>query len=165
MKLYELTEELEQLQSMLIESGGEITEELEELMSRNEAAVKDKMKGYIMVIKELKAREQAALEEKRRLDTISKKAGRAADRLKSYILHHMEVMDVRSVDTDLGKVYVARASKGKLVINKPVEELPPSFAKYVKEPDKDAIKAALDSGRDISDIAYYEEPSKHIRIS
>jgi len=59
MKLYELTEELEQLQSMLIESGGEITEELEELMGRNEAAVKDKMKGYIMVIRQLKARGQA----------------------------------------------------------------------------------------------------------
>ena len=165
MKLYELTEELEQLQSMLIESGGEITEELEELMGRNESAVKDKMKGYIMVIRQLQAREQAALEEKRRLDTISKRAGNAASRLKSYILHHMEVMDVRSIDTDLGKVYVSRSGRPKLVINKTAEELPPSFAKYVKEPDKDAIRAALDSGQDISDIAHYEEPSKHIRIS
>ena len=169
LNLYEITSELRELQDALIESGGEITDEMEERFDDLLDAEEDKTEGYIAVIRSMEEEAEAFKREEQRLKKRRKAAENSAGRLKERLLMAMEVRGQDERSTALGKVKRQRnSSSGTTVFSDP-EDLPDHFKRVRVSADKRAIREALESeDPDVrakaEEHAQIDERGWHLRI-
>ena len=169
LNLYEITDELRELQEALIESGGVISEEMDERFNDLLEAEEDKTEGYIAVIRSMEEEAEAFKREEQRLKKRRKAAANGADRLKERLLTSMEVRGQEERSTALGKVKRQRnSSSGTTVFTDP-EDLPPDFQRMNISADKSAIREALESDDPVlrergEAHAQVDERGWHLRI-
>lgn len=168
--LYDITEELRQMEEALIENGGVIDEEMEERFDHLLDAEEEKTEGYIKIIRDLKATAEAVKEEEDRLKKRRRALENSVDELKDRLCHAMEVRGQEVRETDLGKVRVQEASRRSLSVDVDPEDLPDDLQRVSVQPEKGKIRDYLDA-RDIEEvrdngqtIAHLEEPTTYIRI-
>lgn len=99
--LYELQGTMLQIEYALEENGGELTDELAELLTDTELSIKQKADGYRAVIAKFNDKVDAVDKEIKRLQNIKKTAKNAEKSLKDYLLGVMGIYGLKKIEGDL----------------------------------------------------------------
>lgn len=99
--LYELQGTMLQIECALEENGGELTDELAELLTDTELSIRQKADGYRAVIAKFSDKVDAVDKEIKRLQDIKKTAKNAEKRIKDYILGVMGTYGLRKIEGEL----------------------------------------------------------------
>ena len=143
MELYEITELQKELER---EDDEELKQNLQELI---EFELKKKSNNIIYAIKNLEGNNLAIDAEIERLRAIKEKNVKNIDRIKNHILNFMKTNNIDKIQTDLA-TFSTRKSKSTQIDS--IELLPQEFVivKQTFQPDKVAIKKAIESGREVA---------------
>lgn len=150
MTLFDLGVEERNLEEELYENGGELTPELEDALADNEESLRAKADGYCRIIRELQCHAQNCKDEAARLTEKSRRAEKAAARLKERILYNMNLFGWNRLEGEQVKFSI-RSTKsldvdeerilGDLGVGERIAALGlPDFVKVTAKVDKTAIK-------------------------
>ncbi len=104
--LYELTAQMAEIESILEETGGELTPELEAAWCETRDGLLSKTDGYNALIQKLKASETAIDNEIKRLQNLQRTARNGQKRLKDHILECMGTFGIDRLDGQLCKMSI-----------------------------------------------------------
>lgn len=99
--LYELQGAMLQIEYALEENGGELTDELAELLNDTEVSIRQKADGYRAVMAKFNDKVEAVKREIKRLQDIKKTAENAEKRIKEYILGVMGIYGIKKIEGEL----------------------------------------------------------------
>ena len=166
--LYEITEDVRALENLMIELGGEVTDEsdleaVESWFSSLGEGLSNKLDNYAALVKEVESRGQARLEEARRMKRLAEADISLGKRLKERMMWALDMLGHRRIDTDRFRVTVAK-NGGKLPLHID-DEVPGDFMKTVEvtSPDSEKIRAALADGSSLG-FAKLGERGRTLRI-
>ena len=156
MNLYEITE-LQQAAEQ--EEDAEIKQDLQEVI---EFELEKKSNNIIYAIKNLEGNNLAIDAEIERLRAIKEKNVKNVDSIKNHILNFMKINNIDKIQTDLA-TFSTRKSKSTQIDS--IELLPQEFVtvKQTFQPDKTAIKKAIESGREVAGASVIENISLQIK--
>ena len=156
MNLYEITE-LQQAAEQ--EDDAEIKQDLQEAI---EFELEKKSNNIIYAIKNLEGNNLAIDAEIERLRAIKEKNVKNVDSIKNHILNFMKTNNIDKIQTDLA-TFSTRKSKSTQIDS--IELLPQEFVtvKQTFQPDKTAIKKAIESGREVAGANVIENISLQIK--
>jgi len=143
--LYLIVNEAMHLEQMLMESGGEITPEIDQALAVNSQALTEKVDGYQHIIERFEALCEHYKARSDFFKTIAGQCKTASDRLKDNIKGAMLEMGIDELKGQDMRFKLA-PTQGTLIIKEP-EMVPVDFKKEVvtTEIDKKALKEALTS--------------------
>ena len=144
MNLYELNNEFIKLNELLEESEGELTPEIISIMALNKANFKELSDNYVRYIHNLKSDCKALDTEIARLQALKKSKSNIIERLKNNLQEFMLINDIRKYDLGIFKMFF-RGSKSVEIIG----EVPKEYSRISIEPDKVAIKKAIEENQPI----------------
>mgnify|MGYP002510506886 CR=1 FL=1 len=141
--LFDITAEQRRINDALMESGGELTPELEEALLVNADNFAVKVDGYATSIRKFEALAEAADAEIKRIHAIKKSATNSAKRLKEALAYGMEVMGYDKVDIGLNKL----SFRSSTAVNITDEvRIPNQYIKVETKIDKESLKRDLKAG-------------------
>jgi hypothetical protein len=153
MNLYAIQTEIATLIEAILDGAGDTVEAqaaLDEHLAGLTGALESKADDYAAMIQHLRSRADARTEEAKRLRELAAADDALATRLKEGLKAAMEQTGKLKLETPRFKLSVAGVGgKQSLEIDDP-SALDPIFVRIVREADKDAIRAALDSGAEIA---------------
>ena len=165
LSLYQLDDQLAEIEDALLEAGGEIDDDTDARLGELLDAREDKVDGYIALIRTYEASATAFKEEESRLSANRRAAENAAKRLKARLLHSMTERGERELKGRLGKAKVQASGSRPVNLLVDVEDLPDELVRRTVAPDLSAIKAALKEGSaDMTQIAEFGPASTFVRI-
>lgn len=148
--LFQLTTEMAELEDLLYETGGELTPEIEEMLTATEMALSAKADGYNTLLRKMKAHSEACAEEIRRMQAMKKVAENAQKRVREHILDVMSCNGIRKIEGEFCKMSLSE--RAGLVIDEAALLFPyegkvaewkaelPEFFKLELSIDKTALK-------------------------
>lgn len=143
LKLYEITQGMIDQLDIFLESEGNDSdkENYSEIMLFLKEELKNKSDSIIQYIQNLQTLNKSAKEEVDRLQKLIKIRTNKIERLKSYLISTMQILEQKKIETALGS-YGIRKTPDKVEIYD-LTVLPKEFIriKEEKEPDKEKIKA------------------------
>lgn len=160
MNLYELTSEQLYINSLLEENGGELTEELVELMEINESNFNDKIESYCKAVRIMESNLIGVKAEIDRLSKMKKTYENSIDRMKETMKNSFVVLGKDKVTLGNFKVSL-RNSKAINILDE--DKLPESVFVMKKEVSKTAIKDLLEQGEIVEGVALVENKSIQIK--
>lgn len=141
--LFNITAEQKRINDALMESGGELTPELEEALVINAENFAVKAEGYAISIHQFEAYAEAADAEIKRLMALKESAQGAVKRLKDNLAYGMEVMGYDKVDMGLHKI----SFRTSIAVNITDEvRIPNQYIKVETKIDKESLKRDLKAG-------------------
>ena len=141
--LFNITAEQKRINDALMESGSELTPELEEALVINAENFAVKAEGYAISIHLFEAYAEAADAEIKRLMALKKSAQGAVKRLKDNLAYGMEVMGYDKVDMGLHKLSFRTST----AVNITDEvKIPNNYIKVETKIDKESLKRDLKAG-------------------
>lgn len=151
MSLYQITAEMQTILDAMIDGGADSPEAaaaMDEALADLDALLDSKAEGYAKIICELEARAGVRRTEAKRIAALAQADDNLAQRLKDRLRDAMTRTGRTRIDGNLFRLSVAtNGGKQPLVIDPGVvDDLPASLTRIVREPDKDAIRAALEGG-------------------
>ena len=108
--LYELTAEQQAIEDALIDNGGELSPELEEMLNSNQEAISEKVDGYNKILRKFEGRETAIDAEIMRLTALKRTAQNAQKSIKEHLLWAMEQAGKDKLEGTLCKAYLRHSS-------------------------------------------------------
>ena len=163
--LWELSEEFEILEELLIESGGEITEDHQELIEHVEMLLKTKADGVVGFINKQKDLMKIASEKIKDLQEFKKAREKSIDSFSNYIIQCMNKLEMEKIQGDFNKISIRKPTK--IVSIDDESEIPPAFIQVIPATvsiDKNAIKKALKTGEYVNG-ASLADGKKSLNIS
>ncbi len=127
--LYELQGVMLQIEQTLEDNGGELTDELAELLTDTEISIKQKADGYRAVMAKFDHKVDAVDKEIKRLQDIKKVAKNSKERMKEYILGVMGAYGIKKIEGEL--CTMTRTTTKSLEVNEEVL-IEPHMAKIVE---------------------------------
>lgn len=169
MKLYDIPIEFAELESVLTESDGELTPEMEKRFDDFLRAGKDKLEAGAMVVRGFEIEADACMAEAKRLAERAGALERNSGRLKKLILFALDSAFSGKVKTPLFTIWGQTSAPTWSIDLTPGADLatfPEQFVRVKRELAKDAIKGALSKGEAIpDDIIVTELPgTRFLRI-
>ena len=153
MSLYAITTEMQAILDAVLDGGidsPEAQDALNEHLAGLDVALESKAESYAGFIKELEMRAESRSKEATRIRALAAADDALATRLKEGLKAAMEQTGKLKLETPRFKLSVAgNGGKQSLEIDDPFG-LDPMFQRIVREPDKDAIRSALDSDIEIA---------------
>ncbi len=143
MKLYELTNEWNELQSMDLP-----VEAMTDTLESMELAIADKAQNIAHVNANFEAQAGAINTEIKRLQAMKKVVTNKQTALKDYLRHNMEACDIKKLECDLFTITLRKPSD--VVVIDDAESIPRDYYKVVESVDKALVKKALKDGVDVS---------------
>ena len=164
-RLYALDENLDQLEQILIESGGEITPDIEAAFSDLFDLRSEKIEGYLRIIRRCETGALAYDAELQRLQTAKRTLTRTADSLKARLRDSMIRRGETEHQTGIGRVKLQRSGSRPVVLLAPVEDLPEHFRRVKVDADLSALGHALKEGDpEATKYAELGEASQYLRF-
>ena len=149
MSLYAITSEMQVILDAVLDNGIDSIEAqsaLNEYLAELDTALEIKAESYAGFITELQMRAESRSKEASRIRALAAADDALATRLKEGLKAAMEQTGKLKIETPRFKLSVAaNGGKQSLEIDDP-SALDPTLQRIVREPDKDVIRAALDSG-------------------
>lgn len=102
--LYQLTDQMAEIEAMLEETGGEITPELEAVWNETSESLPQKVDGYNQVLRNLTAYAANLADEIKRLQGLKKTADNSAKRIKEHVLDCMETFGIQKLEGNYCKM-------------------------------------------------------------
>jgi len=135
-----------QLEIDLIDSDGEITEEIASSLAK----IAEKVDGSVFVLERFEKIADHYAEKAQKMAAIATAARKANDRLKDYIKGAMELMGSTELEGDDFRFKITKAPPK--VIVKDEGSIPEQYmvTKVLKSPDKKAITKAIEAGQTVS---------------
>ena len=106
MNLFEISEDYKNLNELLEDSEGQMTDEIALLLDNVKGSFDNKVISCINLIKEWNNNLDAIKKEKERLDKLNKTKKNSIDRIKGYILNGMLNADIKKLDFGTDKITV-----------------------------------------------------------
>lgn len=145
LRLYEITQGMIDQLDIFLESEGNDSdkENYSEIMLFLKEELKNKSDSIIQYIQNLQTLNKSAKEEVDRLQKLIKIRTNKIERLKSYLISTMQILEQKKIETALGS-YGIRKTPDKVEVYD-LSALPKELIriKEEKEPDKDKIKAYI----------------------
>ncbi len=145
LKLYEITQGMIDQLDIFLESEGNDSdkENYSEIMLFLKEELKNKSDSIIQYIQNLQTLNKSAKEEVDRLQKLIKIRTNKIERIKSYLISTMQILEQKKIETALGS-YGIRKTPDKVEVYD-LSALPKELIriKEEKEPDKDKIKAYI----------------------
>ena len=156
MNLYEITA-LQQAAEQ--EEDTEIKQDLQEVIA---IELEKKSNNIVYVIKNLESNNAAIDAEIERLQALKKRNSSNIEKVKSNILWFMQQNNIDTIKTDLA-TFGKRKSKSTQIDN--IELIPSEFVtvKQTFQPDKTAIKKAIEAGKEVAGASIIENVSLQIK--
>lgn len=158
--LFDITAEQRRINDALMESGGELTPELEEALLVNAENFAVKVNGYATSIRKFDALAEAADAEIKRIQAIKKSATNSAKRLKEALAYGMEVMGMDKVDMGLNKLSFRTFTAVNIIDE---VRIPNQYIKVETSIDKMALKKDLQAGMVIEGVELVTNRNLQIR--
>lgn len=162
MNLYELTGSIREFMELCTDPEAELDQQIiKDTLEGLDGAYDDKVEGWCKVIKNLDAEAKALKEESKRLQGRQKTIENNIDRMKSALMESLKATG----KTEAGGLLKAKIQKngGLLPVIVDDVEIPEEFQKVTIEANKEAIRDALEQGKELS-FARYGERGESIRI-
>lgn len=163
LRLYEMSDELAQIQAELIENGGELTDSLAARLDAIEGDFAAKVERCVALAQQLKANGAAAKAEADRLRELADSRTKASDRLKDYVRLCMERAGQTRLDLERFRVWVQANSSDTVRFEGDPEALPVEFQRFTVALDAAAVRAAHAEGRELPEGIEVVRGS-HLRI-
>lgn len=163
-KLWEITNELEEIAALIAEAGGELTPDLEDRLNAMEGAFAEKVERVALAVRNYVANAEAAKVEEERLAAIRKSHERSAEGLKRYLLISMQRADTPKVESPRARVRVQKNSVPSIAWTRPVEELPESYRRVTIAPDIARVREDVKLGAVVPE-GFVVEQGYHVRIA
>ncbi len=156
--LLDITEDLQALDDLLTEAGGDVTgieTTVDAWLAELEQDLKGKVDNYAALITAMNARAEVRKAEADRLYHRAKVDANNARFLRDRLKCALEQRGVSKLETARYKVGVSKAGGAAPIIIADQSALPADFVRVteVREPDKDAIRKALESGQQVAGAA------------
>lgn len=133
--LYELPAEYQEIEDLLIENGGELTEEIEARLAALNDALEVKTERICHLIRNVAGLRDAAKAEVDRLGKLVKTRDNTVDRLKAYLLRNLDDCKKRKVETGSFVVRIQRNPAPAISWLGAPHEIPMDFRKDWQPPD------------------------------
>jgi hypothetical protein len=156
--LFNIDAELYEVYNEIENNGGEMTPELEATLEITESERLTKGEGYVYVIKQLRSQSDMIKSEIKRLQEIEKRYQNSADKLANTLLQ--SVVAHGQIKTALVTIS-SRKSKSVSITDESL--LQAEYLRIKTEPNKTAIKEALESGQEVQGALIVENYSLNIR--
>lgn len=157
--LLSLTAEAVEIYQTLVQSGGEITEELEKRLSEVQNTLTKKVDAYDWILKSLEADEEKFRARAEMFLKVAKGLKAYRERLKDNIKFAMTQLET----TELNGLDVRfTLTKGQPALKIDEQALPGEFKVVTFSPDKTKIKQALENGLEVPGASL--EPSVQLRV-
>jgi len=142
--LFQISQEFANMANSLIESGGELTPEIEAALHINREELEVKSQGYGFVIRQMDAENDIIDQEIDRLKALKESRKKAIERMKALLVSTFQLYQIDEVKTPLMKLSLRRAES----IEVEPDELDKKFfnTTVTETPDKGAIKEAIKGG-------------------
>jgi hypothetical protein len=172
MSLYEISEQIQALDQLLANLGGDVTEgtdgaTIEKWAEEYQWMEREKVDGYVKLIKNIEGQQGAIDDEVKALTEKSRVLDNRISRLKSLVKF---IMDQRKTKRLEGNVwsFVIQKNGGKdpieLLVEDP-EKLPDEMVKIIRKADLDAIREALEAKKpEALAVARIGERGESLRI-
>ena len=158
--LLEITDEIRALDNLLAEADGDITGQeqiINEWAAKNKEDLADKADDYLALITEKMRMYAARKGEAERLTRLALTDKNLADRLKSRLLWALEDMGIKKLETNRYRITVAtNGGKQPIDIYFPEDHLPEEYQKTVLVADKEAIREALEAGKEVNGAVFMD---------
>lgn len=160
MKLYDIPIEAAEIETILAESDGVLTPEIEQRINDFMNGGKDKIEAAAMVVKSLLADAEVCESEAKRLHERAASLGKSADRLKAMMLAAVDLGFNGKIKTAKFTIWAQTSADGHDIILKSplaVGDLPEAFLK-VPPPElrKKELLAAFEAGDFVPDPEHME---------
>jgi len=156
--LLDITEDLQALDDLLTEAGGDVTgveATVDAWLAELEKDLKGKVDNYAALITAMNARAEVRKAEADRLYHRAKVDAGNAKFLRDRLKFALEQRGVSKLETARYKVGVSKVGGAIPIIIPDPAAVPADFVRVteIRQPDKDAIRKALESGRDVPGAA------------
>lgn len=152
--LQEIIEDYRSLDEIMVEQGGELTDEQQELiveqwMTELKNNLSLKADAYCYRIESLENAEEMLDLRAKKITAAKKTIGRLRDSLKDKMKYAMLDLGISKIEGVENKVSLSKSRPSVEIENE--ADLPPEFVKIktITSPDKDAIKEAIQSGQTV----------------
>jgi hypothetical protein len=166
--LYDLRAEFHSLENLLVEQGGEWTEETEKAFARLGELEAGKVDGYQHVIANLLAHADGCREEADRLMEKAQHSLNAVAGLKNRLKSYMEERGTTTLHGERWKAVLQRnGGKPPLTLLVQPHELPPELQRVTIGADTEKIRQLCELGDPAwngTPVARLEEPGTHLRF-
>jgi disulfide oxidoreductase YuzD len=160
MKLFELTEQYNQVRNLIDEDVD--NETLQDTLESLQGAIEEKLDNIAFIVREMDYQISALDEEAKRMRAKKERLETQKDGLKNYILQQLQHADLRKVKTAKNTIYTRITRKVE------VDNLAELDSEYIrvtekKEADKKKLKEAIDSGQEVKGVRIVESESVQMR--
>lgn len=163
--LFDIAEDLRLLEESLLEDP-EQEDVIREFLADAQGELEQKLDNYAELISEVKARISARKERIKEIQALVKSDQGLVDRLTGTLQWFFETNGMKKVETERHRVSLAKnGGKAPVVFTEDfdVEALPEAFVVTKLEPNKEAIREALESGQELG-FATLGERGQSIRV-
>lgn len=153
-----------EVEAALVESGGEVTPEVEALLARWEGEISRKVDAYCGSLRQLDAQAAALRDEERRLAEYRRRCERASESLRGRLLAALDEAGRDVIETGRNRVRVADSARPRVSWTLTEADLPFEFLKYEVRPDLAKAQDALARGEPLPP-GFAVERGRYLRIS
>lgn len=143
MNLYEIGVEYQEIVNKLIESGGELTEEIAAEMEKNDEDFQQKVDNYVKIIRNFESDSEALSNEIKRLQKLKKTKDNSIQRLKENLAVSLQQREIEKHDGGIYKIFFRKSEK---IVVEEVDNIPENFLSYSPKVDKAGLKNFLKEG-------------------
>lgn len=166
-RLYEASGAARELEAMLLDSEGELTEAMDghfDILAKQAESLPACVDEVLSLVREIEVRAEARKVEAERLRQRAKRDEAVAAWMKGQVLRVMQSEGLKTLETPRWRATAAMpGGKAALEI---VGEVPPEFTREEIRitPDKDAIRDAIESGQTLT-FAYLVAKQPYLKVS
>lgn len=142
--IYQIQQEYLSITNQLIESGGELSPEIEQALAINKAEIENKARNYGYVVKSLENDVDAIDEEIKRLQALKTARNKTIDILKDTVKNAMQLYGIEEIKTSTLKLSFRKSES--VEVNQDIISESYCNKKIVLTPDKARIKEAIKNG-------------------